>query len=132
MVTFIHAAGGLVQNDFEEYLLIFRNGRWDLPKGKREEGEELSATALREVMEECGLTSVALGPYVAATRHSYWTGNLLVFKQTHWYRMYVNGKPIPLPQKEEGIEQCVWCTREEAMRLLTQSYPSIRWIFGRI
>ena len=121
-----------MQNDFGEYLLIFRNGKWDLPKGKREDGEELSATALREVMEECGLTCVTLGPYVAATRHSYWIKNVLVFKQTHWYRMYVNGKPIPLPQKEEGIEQCVWCTREEAMRLLTQSYPSIRWIFGRI
>src|SRR5688572_25121610 len=33
----IQAAGGLVWNDMEELLMIFRRGKWDLPKGKIEE-----------------------------------------------------------------------------------------------
>ena len=37
------------------YLFIRRNGLWDLPKGHREEGEDIETTALREVSEETGL-----------------------------------------------------------------------------
>ena len=49
----IRAAGGLVLNSQKEFLFIFRGGRWDLPKGKIEKGEQIKETALREVEEEC-------------------------------------------------------------------------------
>ena len=132
MITFIVAGGGLVQNGFGEYLLIFRNGKWDLPKGKQECGEALHLTALREVSEECGLTSITLGPFIASTRHSYWTEDMLIFKQTHWYHIYTERRPPLHPQSEEGIEQCRWCAPEEAIQLLSESYPSIRWIFQHV
>src|SRR5690606_730534 len=48
------AGGGLVYNDKGEALFIFRNGKWDLPKGGIEKGEEIDYTALREVEEETG------------------------------------------------------------------------------
>jgi len=131
MLTFIIAAGGLVQNSFGEYLLICRNGKWDLPKGKQDNGESLIQTALREVAEECGLDFITPGPFIAHTWHSYWQNNLLVFKQTYWYYMFVTGQPKCHPQTEEGIEQCRWCTPEETLLYLNESYPSIRWLLRR-
>ena len=53
--TNITAGGGLVRNSQGELLVIFRRGKWDLPKGKAEKGETLEQTAVREVEEECGL-----------------------------------------------------------------------------
>ena len=50
--TEVDAAGGLVRDMNGQYLLILRNGIWDLPKGKREKGEDVAQTAVREVMEE--------------------------------------------------------------------------------
>ena len=54
-LPFIEAAGGLVVDDAAKVLMIFRNGRWDLPKGKLEPGERIEDCAVREVSEECGL-----------------------------------------------------------------------------
>ena len=130
-IVMIEAGGGLVINDFGEYLLIFRSGKWDLPKGKKEEGETPPLTALREVQEECGLNTLTLGRFIACTRHSYWVGSDIYFKRTFWYQMCTKGKPNPCPQTEEGIEQCNWCSLEEAKQLLNESYPSIRWLFYR-
>jgi len=39
MARKIIAAGGLVTNENNELLMIFRRGKWDLPKGKADEGE---------------------------------------------------------------------------------------------
>jgi len=132
MVKFINAGGGIVQNDYEEYLLIFRNGKWDLPKGQQDSGEELSLTAIREIWEECGVKELTFAKPLASTRHSYWLGELLVFKKTQWYLFYTPGRPALCPQTEEGIERCSWCTKEEATLLLNESYPSIRWLFQRV
>jgi len=136
MITFITAGGGLVQNSFGEYLLIFRNGKWDLPKGKQDKDESLIQTALREVAEECGLDVIVPGPFIAHTWHSYYVRandysplQQIVFKKTHWFYMYVDGQPTTYPQTEEGIELCSWYTPEEATQCLKESYPSIRWLF---
>jgi len=138
MLTFIIAAGGLVRNSFGECLLIYRNGKWDLPKGKQDAGETLLQTALREVREECGLHDIVPGPFIAHTWHSYFVGannysplQNIVFKQTHWFNLYVEGRPTPYPQSEEDIELCSWHTPEEAAQRLSESYPSIRWLLKR-
>jgi len=44
------------ENKFYYLLLHYIGGHWDLPKGKLEEGETLEQAAIREVMEETGLT----------------------------------------------------------------------------
>lgn len=44
------------------YLLLFNAGRWDFPKGNREEGETEIQTVLREVGEETGLTHLSVVP----------------------------------------------------------------------
>jgi len=131
-ILFIEAGGGLVQNDFGEYLLIFRAGKWDLPKGRQEDGEALGLTAVRETKEECGLTQLSPGRFITCTRHSYWQEDMLVFKRTHWYHMLVSGRPPLCPQAEENITQCCWCCIEEVqVKLKESSYPSIRWLFHK-
>src|SRR5205085_11430086 len=60
------SAGGVIYRrraDAIEVCLIATKGgtRWQLPKGKREEGESLEETAAREVAEETGLTG-RVGP----------------------------------------------------------------------
>ena len=54
------AGGGLVFNKNNEVLFIFRNGKWDLPKGGIEKGEEIEYTALREVEEETGVNKLVI------------------------------------------------------------------------
>ena len=51
----ITAAGGKVINPKGEILFIFRNNKWDLPKGKAEDNESIADTAIREVKEEVGI-----------------------------------------------------------------------------
>ena len=54
-MRWVRAAGGIVTAPDGTMLLIQRNGRWDLPKGKVEPGETLLQAALREVEEETGI-----------------------------------------------------------------------------
>ena len=51
----IEAAGGVVVNDCGQWLMIRRNGRWDLPKGHLECGERIEECAAREIEEETGV-----------------------------------------------------------------------------
>ena len=130
-IQFIEAGGGLIQNDFGEYLLIYREEKWDLPKGVQENGEPLPLTAVREIEEECGLPNLNPGRFIACTRHSYWREERLIFKRTHWYLMQASGRPPLYPQTKEGITQCCWCNQDDILRKLQDSYPSIRWLFNK-
>ena len=63
------AGGGLVYNKKGDVLFIFRNGKWDLPKGGIEKGEEIRETALREVEEETGVTNLVIKRKLQKTYH---------------------------------------------------------------
>ncbi len=54
----ITAAGGMVVNPKKEILFIYRNRRWDLPKGKTEKNEGIETCAIREVEEETGVRNL--------------------------------------------------------------------------
>ncbi len=125
-VRLIEAAGGLVKNERKEYLVIFRNGIWDLPKGKIEEGEKTRKAAVREVEEECGIHVKKAGRKICKTYHVYLQRNdELALKKTHWYRMKAEGQEKLKPQKEEGITKACWFTREKFSILTKNTYPSI-------
>ena len=129
-LTHINAGGGLVQNSAGEYLLIHRNGLWDLPKGKQEEGEDIALTALREVEEECGISNLEQGELLCITHHTYRMHGLHMLKHTYWYRMKYSGDcSVVVPQFEEGIQQCRWVPASELPELLKDTYPSIRQVF---
>src|SRR5690606_39248757 len=60
----VTAAGGMVFNDKKEILFIYRNKRWDQPKGKIEKGETLEESAIREVEEETGIQDLKITRYL--------------------------------------------------------------------
>lgn len=125
----INAGGGLVRNLAGEYLLIFRNGKWDLPKGKQEAGEDIKVTAVREVEEECGIDSLELGNLLCVTHHTYRINGEFMLKHTFWYNMEYKGDATLKPQTEENIEMCKWVKGEEIAELVKDTYPSIKRVF---
>ena len=56
----IYAAGGIVYNNSQQILMIFRNNFWDLPKGKLELNEKIEDCAIREVEEETGVKELII------------------------------------------------------------------------
>lgn len=104
----VPAGGGVVHNDKGECLYIFRNGVWDLPKGKMEKGETMEETALREVQEETGLVNLKLISKLTETYHTYLNrkGKRCI-KHSYWYFMETTDKEL-VPQAEEGIEKVLW------------------------
>lgn len=116
----LQAAGGVLWRERRgetEVLLIRRRGVWDLPKGKREEGESREMCARREVAEETGLSRLPeTEAYLTETWHSYREGEEEVLKQTFWYAMALGGEEGLKPQREEGITGLKWFTSREARR----------------
>lgn len=109
----VKAAGGVVFNERNQMLMIFRRGHWDLPKGKMEAGEKKKKTAEREVIEETGIDSVEVGKRLDTTYHVFKNRKgVRCIKLTYWYMMYGKHQELK-PQIEEDIEKCVWMTFEK-------------------
>ena len=121
----IEAAGGMIFNDENKLLLIFRKGMWDMPKGKLDEGESIEECALREVTEETGLFTLTIEHKLQITYHTYFIGNQLILKPSHWFKMRFTGDEKLTPQSEEDITEIKWVTEEEAMQLLPTMYASV-------
>ena len=124
-ITLIEAAGGLVKNDEGNYLFIYRNDKWDLPKGKLEKDESRKEGAVREVEEECGITVHKLGKKICKTYHVYTIKQQVVLKKTHWYAMKHKGHEKLKPQKEEGITDVRWFDKQEISPIIQNTFPSI-------
>ena len=124
--SIVIAAGGLVFNEHQEMLFIFRRGKWDLPKGKMEKGETPALCAVREVEEETGLTHIAIGKNVRITYHTYTENGKQLLKESHWFEMKVKGRQHLVPQIAEDIHQVKWVSAKEAAELMKNSFPSIK------
>ena len=125
----VNAAGGLVENRRGDYLLIKRDGLWDLPKGHQEAGEDIKVTALREVQEETGVDDLSLADLICVTDHCYKRNGIWHLKHTWWYRMYYL-KPLDLtPQTEEDITKAAWVAKSSLPPFLKNTYPSIKEVF---
>lgn len=125
MFTIVEAAGGLVKNENGSYLFIFRNGKWDLPKGKIEKGETIRDAAVREVEEECGINGLTILKELPTTYHTYTLGNNAVLKPTYWFEMKCSGHPELVPQTEEGITEVKWMNAAELETVRENTFPSI-------
>ena len=121
----IKAAGGIVRNPQDDILFIFRLGKWDLPKGKMEEGESKEESAIREIEEECSITNLQLKRFLMPTFHIYYLREYVI-KETYWFEVFYDGVELPLPQTEEGIETVEWKKESEIPQLLENSYPNIK------
>jgi 8-oxo-dGTP pyrophosphatase MutT (NUDIX family) len=124
----ILAAGGLVKNKKEEILMIFRRGKWDLPKGKLDEGETIEQCAKREVEEETGLKNLEIIKSLKITYHTYIEFGKHNLKETHWYLMKAIGDEKLIPQTEEEISEIVWAKKEELEKYLANTFPTIEMV----
>ena len=123
------AAGGLVSNRRGDYLLIRRDGLWDLPKGHQEEGEDIKVTALREVQEETGVDKLQLRDLICITDHCYKRNGIWHLKHTWWYDMLYTDPVDLTPQREEDITTAAWVAKSSLPPYLKNTYPSIAEVF---
>jgi 8-oxo-dGTP pyrophosphatase MutT (NUDIX family) len=121
----VKAAGGLVLNEDGNILFIFRRGKWDLPKGKLDEGESLETCAVREVQEETGLKNVQLKKHLVTTYHTYDESGHHILKETWWYLLSASKKEALVPQTIEQITQIEWVAPNNLEKYVSNTYPSI-------
>ncbi|MDR1897333.1 MAG: NUDIX domain-containing protein [Prevotellaceae bacterium] len=123
---YVCAAGGVVINNNEEVLLIYRLGRWDLPKGKIEINETQIIAAQREIEEECGLSEIKIINKITDTYHVYKEDNKRIIKQTSWFKANYNGSQTLKPQTEEGITEARWIPIKDIAGYIPQMYASLQ------
>lgn len=123
--TVIEAGGGVVLNEKGEFLTIYRNGVWDLPKGKLEKGEDFQGAALREVKEETGLPGIQLIEPLVSTYHTYHLKGKWILKKTKWNEMLYKGSAEPVLQAGEGITDYRWVLPGNTGFIRENSYASI-------
>ena len=124
--SLIEAAGGVVYNKENQLLMIFRNNKWDLPKGKFEMNENVKECAIREVQEECGVSGLSIVNALQDTYHTYEVNEKKILKRTSWFTMYTDFKGSFVPQTEEGITEVVWVDNEQIAEKLNNSFGNIK------
>lgn len=122
----IKTGGGVVTNKSAEVLMIFRRGKWDLPKGKIDEGETLEECALREVTEETGINKLQLIKPLNITYHTYRDFGKEILKESHWFLMKVTTEQNLVPQAEEDITGISWVKPENLKSYMSNTFPTIK------
>ena len=124
-LVLIVAAGGLVHTGKNEILLIHRRGKWDLPKGKLDEKEELAACAEREIKEETGIQELKLEKPLMVTYHTYHEFGKHILKESHWYLFKAPKQKSFIPQLEEDIDKCEWVSINQLTAYMENTHASI-------
>ena len=124
-IKVISASGGIVKNDNNQILFIYRRGKWDLPKGKAEKGESIRETAVREVIEETGIEKLKIDKYFSNTFHIVRNNKKYFLKETSWFLMSSNFKGKLKPQLNEGIKSVKWKTFDDAKKIKKKTYGNI-------
>ena len=130
-IPFVEAAGGLVYNEKKEILFIYRNEKWDLPKGHLNPGESHEACAIREVEEETRVKGLSVKKFITKTYHIFKRNGKFKLKVTYWYEMYTEYDGGLKPQKDEGIKKAKWKSFEKSQKALLNSYENIKLLFPK-
>lgn len=120
------AGGGKVYNDKNEVLFIYRNDKWDLPKGKTERKESIEETAIREVEEETGVKGLKIINPLPTTYHIFKRNGKHKIKVTYWYEMKTDYNGKLFPQENEGITKVKWLDEKATQKALENSYANIK------
>ena len=124
----VEAAGGLVQRTDNKLLFIFRNNKWDLPKGGVEKKELIIEAAQREVTEETGVSDLIVQKELSETFHIFKKGKRFRLKKTYWFKMSTSYMGKTEPQTEEGIHKTKWVSKEKIDEILNDAFENIRII----
>lgn len=120
------AGGGKVYNQKGEILFIYRNDKWDLPKGKAEKKETIEETSIREVEEETGVEGLKITKPLNTTYHIFKRNGRHKIKITYWFEMKTSFNGKLYPQEKEGITKVEWLNKKQALKALKNSYANIR------
>ena len=120
------AGGGKVYNAKGAILFIYRNDKWDLPKGKTERQETIDQTALREVSEETGVAGLEIVKPLETTYHIFKRNGKYKIKITYWFEMKTTFAGKLYPQEDEGITKVKWLNSTQAEKALENSYANIK------
>lgn len=129
IVPKVVAAGGRVKNIKGKYLFIYRNNKWDLPKGKLDKGEAIKSAAIREVEEETGATGLKIDCFLATTYHIFKRSGKYRLKEVHWFDMTTDYSKKLTPQLDEGITKVSWKGPNKTKKALKNSYVTIKSLF---
>lgn len=122
---YIEAAGGLIEHN-KQFVLIYRLGKWDLPKGKIGPGENPVQAAIRECEEECKVRDLQIIRELPPSFHIYPYKDKLALKKTYWFAMNLTVMQTLIPQTEEYIEKSEWMNTEQIIKtVLPNTYPAI-------
>jgi len=127
----IIAGGGWVRNNDGQLLVIERNGKLDLPKGKLELRETIAVCAVREVEEECRVKRCEITGPAVKTYHCYIHKGEFALKTTYWYPMKTDYSKKLKPQTAEGISAVYWATPSVIKQRLMEIpfYNSLEEVF---
>lgn len=126
----INAAGGIVRAE-DKSLFIFRNGKWDIPKGKVEDGEEIKETAIREIEEECGISGLEIRSRICETLHTYYYHDIPTIKKTYWFYLTTSKISKGVPQVEEGITELCWISDSQLEIIRSNTFFTIDHVLSR-
>ena len=131
MFKLIEAAGGLVRNlKTNHFLFIFRNKKWDLPKGRINKNEEVQKAAIREVEEETGVENLSIIKPLNTTYHIFKRNRKYRLKKTFWYLMETDYNGELTPETKEGIEKAIWIDKKLIVSLKSEMYQNINLIIS--
>ncbi len=128
----IDAAGGLVERSDDKFLFIYRNNKWDLPKGGIEKKELIIEAAQREVKEETGLADLIVINKIGETYHIFNNGKNFRLKRTYWFKMKSDYQGELFPQEEEGITSVEWINKKRIPEIFKNSYENIKEIVNEV
>ena len=128
-IKVISAGGGIVKNSFDETLFIYRRNKWDLPKGKKDKGETIDLTALREVKEETGIGNLKIIDFRMKTYHIFKKNNEYCLKETTWYNMISDFDGKFVPEIKEDITKVVW-KNESKIQKIKNTFPNIKLLLN--
>jgi 8-oxo-dGTP pyrophosphatase MutT (NUDIX family) len=128
----IDAAGGLVERSDDKFLFIYRNNKWDLPKGGVEKKELIIEAAQREVKEETGLADLIVINKIGETYHIFKKGKNFILKRTYWFKMKSDYQGELFPQEEEGIISAEWITKKRIPEIFKNAYENIKEIVNEV
>jgi 8-oxo-dGTP pyrophosphatase MutT (NUDIX family) len=127
----LQSCGGVlyrIESGNVQVLVIFRRGFWDLPKGKREDGESIAMCAVREVSEEVGIPIAMIVSDLGTTTHTYSFEGIQYHKETFWFSMITRSTEFS-PQQEEDIELVQWMNLDEAIKRV--GFQNLKTVLGR-
>lgn len=114
------SAGGVVfarkeDGSLQIQLIRDRYGKMTLAKGKREPGEDIEQTALREIREETGIIGKIVAPLSVVCYKYMSVQGGEIDKEVHYFLVEAIGGKLA-PQAEE-IEDVRWYEPQEAWKL---------------